>query len=379
MKKKIAILGSTGSIGTQALDVIAQHHDKFEVVALTTNENIELLAQQVKHFQPGYVGITDDKKAEKFKSCGFTDPEILDGKDSLTEIASLPDIDIILIAVVGISGLEPTMEAVRTGKNIALANKETLVAGGHIIMNAAKKTGSKIIPVDSEHSAVFQCLAGCDDPKRIKRIYLTASGGPFRNYDKEELKYVTAEQALKHPNWKMGKKVTIDSSTLMNKGFEVIEARWLFDLPVEQINVVIHPQSIIHSMVEYIDGSIIAQMSRPDMRLPILYALSWPERYESIIGSLDLLAMGRLTFEEPDTDRFPCLNLAYEAARIGGTMPAVLNAADEIVVEKFLKNEISFSEIPIMIEQAMKSHNAIQNPDMECILEVDRDVRKQLM
>ena len=379
MKKKIAILGSTGSIGTQALDVIAQHHDKFEVVALTTNENIELLAQQVTHFQPGYVGITDDKKAVKFKCCGFTDPEILDGKDSLTEIASLPDIDIILIAVVGISGLEPTMEAVRTGKNIALANKETLVAGGHIIMNAAKKTGSKIIPVDSEHSAVFQCLAGCDDPKRIKRIYLTASGGPFRNYDKEELKYVTAEQALKHPNWKMGKKVTIDSSTLMNKGFEVIEARWLFDLPVEQINVVIHPQSIIHSMVEYIDGSIIAQMSRPDMRLPILYALSWPERYESVIGSLDLLAMGRLTFEEPDTARFPCLNLAYEAARIGGTMPAVLNAADEIVVEKFLKNEISFSEIPIMIEQAMKSHNAIQNPDMECILEVDRDVRKQLM
>jgi len=379
MKKRIAILGSTGSIGTQALDVIKQHHDKFEVVALSTNKNIELLAQQVKHFQPQYAGITDDGIAERFRTYGFANLKVLSGKDALAEIASLPHIDIILIAVVGIAGLKPTMEAIKTGKNIALANKETLVVGGHIVVSTAKKTGSRIIPVDSEHSAIFQCVAGCDDLRLVKKIYLTASGGPFRNYDKDELKHVTIEKALKHPNWNMGKKVTIDSATLMYKGFEVIEARWLFDLSAEKIDVIIHPQSIIHSMVEYIDGSIIAQMGRPDMRLPILYALSWPERAEAVTESLDLLSIGPLTFEAPDTERFPCLRLAYQAMEIGGTMPVVLNAADEIAVEKFLNREITFTEIPMMIEQAMKAHKVIPDPDLECILEVDQTVRKQLM
>lgn len=379
MKKKIAILGSTGSIGRQALDVIHQHADNYQVVALTTNRNVGLLAQQVEAFRPAYVGIADAESAEEFKNYGLADLELVSGKDCLVKLATLPEVDLVLVAVVGIAGLEPTIAALEAGKNVALANKESLVAGGHLVMEAARKSGSKIIPVDSEHSAIFQCLAGCDDPARINRVYLTASGGPFRNYTKDELRHVTVEEALNHPNWKMGKKVTIDSATLMNKGLEVIEAHWLFGLSIGQIQVVIHPQSIVHSMVEYIDGSIIAHMGKTDMRLPILYALSWPERIKSSVGSLDLTAMEPLTFEMPDFDRFPCLALAYKALEIGGTMPAVLNAADEVAVEKFLKGEISFIEIPVMIEQAMKSHKAIQNPDLNTILRVDHSVRRQLM
>jgi 1-deoxy-D-xylulose-5-phosphate reductoisomerase len=379
MKKRIAILGSTGSIGRQALDVIHQHADNYQVVALTTNRNVGLLAQQVEAFRPSYVGIVDAESAEEFKNYGLADLELVSGKDCLVKLATLPEVDLVLVAVVGIAGLEPTIAALEAGKNVALANKESLVAGGHLVMEAARKSGSKIIPVDSEHSAIFQCLAGCDDPARINRIYLTASGGPFRSYTKDELRHVTVEEALNHPNWKMGKKVTIDSATLMNKGLEVIEAHWLFGLSIGQIQVVIHPQSIVHSMVEYIDGSIIAHMGKTDMRLPILYALSWPERIKSSVGSLDLTAMEPLTFEMPDFDRFPCLALAYKALEIGGTMPAVLNAADEVAVEKFLKGEISFIEIPVMIEQAMKSHKVIQNPDLNTILRVDHSVRRQLM
>jgi len=379
MKKRIAILGSTGSIGRQALDVIHQHADNYQVVALTTNRNVGLLAQQVEAFRPSYVGIVDAESAEEFKNYGLADLELVSGKDCLVKLATLPEVDLVLVAVVGIAGLEPTIAALEAGKNVALANKESLVAGGHLVMEAARKSGSKIIPVDSEHSAIFQCLAGCDDPARINRVYLTASGGPFRNYTKDELRHVTVEEALNHPNWKMGKKVTIDSATLMNKGLEVIEAHWLFGLSIGQIQVVIHPQSIVHSMVEYIDGSIIAHMGKTDMRLPILYALSWPERIKSSVGSLDLTAMEPLTFEMPDFDRFPCLALAYKALEIGGTMPAVLNAADEVAVEKFLKGEISFIEIPVMIEQAMKSHKVIQNPDLNTILRVDHSVRRQLM
>lgn len=379
MKKRIAILGSTGSIGRQALDVIHQHADNYQVVALTTNRNVGLLAQQVEAFRPSYVGIVDAESAEEFKNYGLADLELVSGKDCLVKLATLPEVDLVLVAVVGIAGLEPTIAALEAGKNVALANKESLVAGGHLVMEAARKSGSKIIPVDSEHSAIFQCLAGCDDPARINRIYLTASGGPFRSYTKDELRHVTVEEALNHPNWKMGKKVTIDSATLMNKGLEVIEAYWLFGLSIGQIQVVIHPQSIVHSMVEYIDGSIIAHMGKTDMRLPILYALSWPERIKSSVGSLDLTAMEPLTFEMPDFDRFPCLALAYKALEIGGTMPAVLNAADEVAVEKFLKGEISFIEIPVMIEQAMKSHKVIQNPDLNTILRVDHSVRRQLM
>ncbi|MFO7153379.1 MAG: 1-deoxy-D-xylulose-5-phosphate reductoisomerase [Caldicoprobacter oshimai] len=379
MKKRIAILGSTGSIGQQALNVIYQYAENFEVVALTTNRNVELLAQQVKAFHPSYVGIVDTESAREFGNYGLSDTEVISGKDCLVKLATLPEVDLVLVAVVGIAGLEPTIAALEAGKNVALANKESLVAGGHLVMEAARKSGSRIIPVDSEHSAIFQCMAGCDDPRRINRVYLTASGGPFRNYTKEDLRHVTVNEALNHPNWKMGKKVTIDSATLMNKGLEVIEAHWLFGLSIEQIKVVIHPQSIVHSMVEYIDGSIIAQMGKTDMRLPILYALSWPERLESTIGGLDLAAMEPLTFEMPDFDRFPCLALAYKALEIGGTMPAVLNAADEVAVEKFLKGEISFMEIPVMIEQAMKSHKAIQNPDLNTILRVDHSIRRQLM
>jgi len=379
MKKRIAILGSTGSIGRQALDVISQYADNFQVVALATNRNIELLAQQVEAFRPAYVGIVDAERAEEFKNYGLTDFELISGKDCLVKLATLSEVDLVLVAVVGIAGLEPTIAALKAGKNVALANKESLVAGGHLVMEAARNSGSKVLPVDSEHSAIFQCLAGCNDPCRVNRIYLTASGGPFRNYTRDELRYVTVEEALNHPTWKMGKKVTIDSATLMNKGLEVIEAHWLFNLSMDQIQVVIHPQSIVHSMVEYIDGSIIAHMARTDMRLPILYALSWPERIRSDIGSLDLTAMEPLTFEMPDFERFPCLALAYKALEIGGTMPAVLNAADEVAVEKFLKGEISFMEIPIMIEQAMKSHKAIQDPDLNTILRVDHSIRRQLM
>ncbi|MBM7581417.1 1-deoxy-D-xylulose-5-phosphate reductoisomerase [Caldicoprobacter guelmensis] len=379
MKKRIAILGSTGSIGRQALDVIYEHVDKFQVVALTTNRNVELLAQQVEAFHPSYVGIVDSESVQEFKNYGLTGVEVLSGKECLKNIATLPEVDLVLVAVVGISGLEPTIAALEAGKDVALANKESLVAGGHLVVEAARKSESKIIPVDSEHSAIFQCLAGCDDPNKIKRIYLTASGGPFRNYSKDQLRHVTVEEALNHPNWRMGKKVTIDSATLMNKGLEVIEAHWLFGLSIEQIQVVIHPQSVIHSMVEYIDGSIIAHMGKTDMRLPILYALSWPQRLESSVGSLELAAMEPLTFEMPDFDRFPCLGLAYKALEIGGTMPVVLNAADEVAVEKFLRGEISFMEIPVMIEQAMKSHKAVQNPDLNTILRVDHGIRRQLM
>lgn len=379
MKKKIAILGSTGSIGRQALDVVREHADDFQIVALAAHRNVELLAQHVENFRPAYVGVVDAESADEFKNRGLTDVELVSGKDSLVKLATLPEVDLVLVAVVGIAGLEPTIAALEAGKNVAPANKESLVAGGHLVMEAARRFGSKVIPVDSEHSAIFQCLAGCDDPSRIKRIYLTASGGPFRDYTRDELRYVTVEDALNHPNWRMGKKVTIDSATLMNKGLEVIEAHWLFGLSIEQIQVVIHPQSIVHSMVEYVDGSIIAQMARTDMRIPIQYALSWPRRIKSGIGSLDLTATEPLTFEMPDFDRFPCLALAYKALEIGGTMPVVLNAADEVAVEKFLKGEISFIEIPVMIEQAMKSHKAIQNPDLNTILRVDHSVRRQLM
>jgi len=379
MKKKIAILGSTGSIGRQALDVVREHADDFQIVALAAHRNVELLAQHVENFRPAYVGVVDAESADEFKNRGLTDVELVSGKDSLVKLATLPEVDLVLVAVVGIAGLEPTIAALEAGKNVALANKESLVAGGHLVMEAARRFGSKVIPVDSEHSAIFQCLAGCDDPSRIKRIYLTASGGPFRDYTRDKLRYVTVEDALNHPNWRMGKKVTIDSATLMNKGLEVIEAHWLFGLSIEQIQVVIHPQSIVHSMVEYVDGSIIAQMARTDMRIPIQYALSWPRRIKSGIGSLDLTATEPLTFEMPDFDRFPCLALAYKALEIGGTMPVVLNAADEVAVEKFLKGEISFIEIPVMIEQAMKSHKAIQNPDLNTILRVDHSVRRQLM
>jgi len=290
----------------------------------------------------------------------------------------MPEADIVLISVVGISGLEATLAAVKAGKDIALANKETLVAGGNLVMDAARLSGSRILPVDSEHSAIFQCLQGSKNKNEIRKILLTASGGPFRGFNMEMLSKVTVADALKHPRWDMGKKVTIDSATLMNKGLEVIEAQWLFGLDLNQIEVIVHPQSIVHSMVQFIDGSILAQMAATDMRLPILYAFSFPERCQAELPTVDFSILGNLTFEAPDTDLFPCLQLAYEAARIGGTMPAVLNAANEIAVQKFLEETISFVEIPKAVEKAMEHHSAVADPTLEDILQADIETRNRL-
>lgn len=376
--KKVAIIGSTGSIGIQTLDILGRYSDMFEVAALSANENIDILEEQIRSFKPAKVAVVNPEKAEMLRKRITPKVEVLSGSESLKALAAMPDVDIVVMAVVGIAGLEATMAAIEAGKYVALANKESLVTGGSLLMDAARKSGGKIIPVDSEHSAIFQCLSGCADINEVNKIILTASGGPFRNYDKESLKQVSVQDALKHPNWKMGKKITIDSATLMNKGLEVIEAVWLFGVNAEQIQVVIHPQSIIHSMVEYIDGSIIAQMSVPDMRLPILYALTYPQRYPGLVQPLNIIEAGELTFSEPDYELFPCLSLAYKAVKIGGTMPTVLNAANEVAVQKFLDGKISFFEIPMLIEKAMRFHKVIENPSIKDILDVDNDTRKLL-
>ncbi len=377
--KRIAILGSTGSIGTQALDIISRFSDDFEVVALSANSNIDLLEEQVRQFKPQKVSVVDIEGAEALRKRITPKIEVLPGKDSLKEIAALPDVDIVLVAIVGIAGLAPTLAAIEAGKDVALANKESLVTAGSLINKTAKTTGSRIIPVDSEHSAIFQCLQGYSNINEVNKIILTASGGPFREYDKESLKQVTVEDALKHPNWNMGKKITIDSATLMNKGLEVIEAMWLFNVDVDQIEVIIHPQSIIHSMVEFVDGAVLAQMGAPDMRLPILYALTYPNRLPSYINNLDFCEIGKLTFEKPNMELFPCLPLAYKAIKIGGTMPTVLNAANEVAVQKFLDGKLSFIEIQILIEKAMRFHQVIEEPTLEDILETDSETRKLLI
>ncbi len=378
LKKRVAILGSTGSIGTQALDILSLYPERYEIKALGAYQNIDLMAKQVEKYSPDLVVLIDEEKADELRSRVDSKIKVDSGTEALIELAASDNIDIVLIAIVGIAGLKPTIAALNAGKTVALANKEVLVAGGEIVTKLADKTGAKIIPVDSEHSAIFQCLQGCRNIDEVNKIYLTASGGPFRGYKRDDLKRVTPEDALKHPNWNMGKKVTIDSATLMNKGLEVIEAKWLFNLSVDQIDVVIHPQSIIHSMVEFVDGAILAQMGTPDMRIPILYAFTYPERYASNVKRLNLLEMGSLTFEEPDVENFPCLSLAYKAIRIGGTMPAVLNAANEIAVDMFLKEQISFLEIPLVIEKAMKSHQVIENPDIDDILRADSETRELL-
>lgn len=378
MKKRVAILGSTGSIGTQALDILSLYPERYEIKALGAYQNIDLMAKQVEKYSPDLVVLIDEEKADELRSRVDSKIKVDSGTEALIELAASDNIDIVLIAIVGIAGLKPTIAALNAGKTVALANKEVLVAGGEIVTKLADKTGAKIIPVDSEHSAIFQCLQGCRNIDEVNKIYLTASGGPFRGYKRDDLKRVTPEDALKHPNWNMGKKVTIDSATLMNKGLEVIEAKWLFNLSVDQIDVVIHPQSIIHSMVEFVDGAILAQMGTTDMRIPILYAFTYPERYASNVKRLNLLEMGSLTFEEPDVENFPCLSLAYKAIRIGGTMPAVLNAANEIAVDMFLKEQISFLEIPLVIEKAMKSHQVIENPDIDDILRADSETRELL-
>lgn len=357
--KKIAVLGSTGSIGQQTLDVVRALPRKFQIIGLAAGENTKLLAEQISEFKPAYICCQGKDAQTHLPASGH--------KISLEEMAVLPEADIIVIATPGQSGLEPLLAAVRAGKKIALANKESLVTAGDIITSEAKKNGAQILPVDSEHSAIWQCLNG--EIEGIARIILTASGGPFLRYTPARLEQVTVEQALKHPSWKMGKKVTIDSATLMNKGLEIIEAHWLFHMPYNHIDVIIHPQSIVHSMVEFIDGSIKAQMGKPDMRLPIQYALSYPERIDNPqLPRIDWSKISSLTFEPPNPDTFPCLNLAREAGARGGTYPAVLCAADEAAVDLFLSGRIKFTSIAHLVEKTLEQHVAIANPVLKDIL-----------
>ena len=375
-KKQIAILGSTGSIGTQALDVIAQHPDKFEVYALTANNNIDLLIKQAIRFTPEVVVIANDKSYFVLKEALQDYPiKVWAGIDAISDIVQNADIDVVLTAMVGFSGLKPTINALKAGKTVALANKETLVVAGEYIIDLALKNRAPILPVDSEHSAIFQCLNG-EELNRINKIWLTASGGPFRNYTREQLQSVTKEQALNHPSWSMGAKVTIDSSTLMNKGLEMIEAKWLFDVDPSHIQVVIHPQSIVHSMVEFEDTSIMAQMGVPDMRVPIQYAFTYPKRLKSDFKPTDFFQLSNLTFEKPDLDVFKNLSFAYEAINKGGNMPCILNAANEIAVESFLQDKISYLAMSDALEQTMQKVSFIENPSLDDYFETDNEARK---
>lgn len=372
--KKISILGSTGSIGIQALDVVGTHRERFKIVGLSALGNIDELEKQIEEFNPEVVAVFEREKAEILSHRVGKKVKIVSGMEGLVTVATSENADIVLTSVVGSVGLLPTLEAIRCKKTIALANKETLVAAGELVTREAKKYAVGIVPVDSEHSAIFQCLQG-EDIKNVSRIILTASGGSFRDWTGAEMEKAGARDALKHPTWNMGKKITIDSSTLMNKGLEVIEARWLFNMELDKIDVVVHPQSVIHSMVEYKDNSIIGQMGVPDMRIPIQYALSYPERIESSVKRLDFGNLGQLTFMPPDMEKFPCLSLAYEALKIGKTMPCVLNGANEVLVEYFLRDRIGFYDIPKFIEKAMEAHKPFSYKTVDEILEVDRWVK----
>ena len=374
MKKQIAILGSTGSIGTQALQVIEEHPDLYEVYALTANNKVDLLVEQARKFKPEAVVIANDDKYLQLKEALSDMPvKVYAGADALSQIVEAEPIDIVLTAMVGYAGLRPTMNAIKAGKMIALANKETLVVAGELIKDLASRYHAPILPVDSEHSAIFQCL---ERENPVAKVILTASGGPFRSYTEEQLRSVRKEQALKHPTWNMGAKITIDSASMMNKGFEVIEAKWLFGVRPDQIEVVVHPQSVIHSMVEFADGAVKAQMGVPDMRLPIQYAFSYPAR-ESLSGErLDLVKYGTLTFEAPDMTRFRNLALAYEALHQGGNMPCIINAANEVVVAAFLKDQISFFGMSDVIEKAMSVVSFIQSPTYSDYVETDAEARR---
>ncbi len=373
--KKTLILGSTGSIGINTLDVIRKHSDKFSVSALTINTRIDLLIPQIQEFNPELVVVVNESAAERLRNTSGIHCKVLSGVEGLIYAAANCDYDILLGAMVGFAGLLPTIEAVKRGKRIALANKETLVVAGELITTLAKKHKAEIIPVDSEHSAIYQCLVG-EKIKEVEKLILTASGGPFLYRSKKDLDNVTVEEALAHPNWKMGNKITIDSASLMNKGLEVIEAYWLFGFPKEKIDVVIHPQSIIHSMVEFVDGSIKAQLGVPDMRLPIQYALSFPERLENDFAKTDFKKIRELTFLEPDLDKFKCLRLAYDTLSSSGTAPCILNAANEVAVEKFLNGSISFNNIPSIIDKALDKIENHKSPDLETIIECDKATRR---
>ena len=373
-KKQIAILGSTGSIGTQALQVIEEHPDLYEAYALTANNQVELLAEQARKFMPAAVVIANEAKYLQLKEMLADLPiQVYAGADALCEIVEAKPIDVVLASMVGYAGLRPTMNAIRAGKAIALANKETLVVAGELINALAQQYHTPILPVDSEHSAIFQCL---EPGNALEKVILTASGGPFRKFTMEQLQHVTKVQALKHPNWDMGAKITIDSATMMNKGFEVIEAKWLFGVRPDQIEVVVHPQSVIHSMVQYEDGAVKAQLGMPDMRLPIQYAFSYPQRIKASFDRLDFSTLKELTFEQPDTNRFRCLALAYEALNRGGNMACIVNAANEVVVSAFLKDRIPFLRMSEVIEQSMAKVPFIQTPTYEDYVATDAEARR---
>lgn len=376
--KRVTILGATGSIGTQTLDVISQNSDDFEVVALTASESVEKMAELIQRFCPSYAVMKNEEKAEELRkllpnhSC-----EILYGMDGFVAVSTLPNVDVVVAAMVGMIGLRPVMEAIRAGKDIALANKETLVTAGHIIMPLAKEYGVSILPVDSEHSAIFQCLNG-EKKSQIETLFLTASGGPFRHGTKEELEKVTVEQALMHPNWSMGAKITIDSATMINKGLEMIEAKWLFDVDIDKIHVLVQPKSVIHSMVGFVDGAVMAQLGTPDMRLPIQYALYYPERNYLGGERLNFEALADIQFEKPNTDVLRGIPIAVGASRIGGSMLTAMNAANEYAVARFLKKDIAFLQIYDMIEYAMSKHQVIKHPDLSQILETERETYERL-
>lgn len=372
--REISILGSTGSIGTQTLEVV-ENLDNIQVTGLSGNQNIDLLEKQARKFKPRFVAVMDEKQAKKLKNrLADVEVKVLSGMDGLIEVATINSVDTVVTSVVGNVGLKPTFEAILAGKNIALANKETLVSAGQLVMDLAKKKKVSIYPVDSEHSAIFQSLQG-NEGNAIRRILLTASGGPFRGKKKAELMHITASDALKHPNWSMGKKITIDSATLMNKGLEVMEAKWLFDVSIDQIEVLVHPQSILHSAVEYEDGAIMAQMGEPDMKVPIQYALTYPKRMKSPFPKVDFTQRNTLTFEKPDLETFRCLALAYHALEVGGTLPTVLNGANEIAVQKFLNGKINFLQIPELIEQTMEAYTVKYEYTLEDLLEADEWAR----
>ncbi|WP_099301034.1 1-deoxy-D-xylulose-5-phosphate reductoisomerase [Bacillus sp. Marseille-P3800] len=377
--KKVSLLGSTGSIGTQTLDVIREHPQAFSLVAMSCGANIELARKQIQEFKPKLVSVAKEEDAKSLQREFGKEVELHYGESGLKEVARMNESDVVVTAITGSVGLLPTLAAIEAGKPVAIANKETLVTAGHLVMAAAKKHNVPLIPVDSEHSAIFQALNG-EPAKAIDRLILTASGGSFRDQSRDELQHVTVEQALSHPNWSMGAKITIDSATMMNKGLEVIEANWLFNIDYDHIDVVIHKESIIHSMVEFVDQSVIAQLGTPDMRVPIQYALTYPNRLERLEGDrLNLAEIGKLHFKDLDFDRYRCMKFAYEAGRSGGTVPTVLNAANEVAVAQFLKGEITFLQIEDVIEQALHSHAMQSNPSLDEILAVDQAVRARVM
>jgi 1-deoxy-D-xylulose-5-phosphate reductoisomerase len=374
--KNVVLLGSTGSIGTSTIKVAEDLPDRIRLVGLAAGGNLELLLEQTRKHRPSVISITDPKKAKAAKNALGTSAEVCCGAEGLIKLATLPSADIVLIAIVGTAGLQPALAAIRAGKDIAVASKEILVMAGEIVMNEARKHGVRVLAVDSEHSAIFQCLDG-KPASSVRNLWLTASGGPFRTTPKAEFPGITVERALKHPSWVMGKKITIDSATLFNKGLEMIEARWLFDIEMGRVKVVVHPQSVVHSMVEFVDGSIVAQLSTPDMCLPIQYALTYPERAGSDRVQTNLAKLGSLTFEEPDLERFPSLNLARRAGEIGGTLPAVLNAANEVAVDAYVNRRITFPRITEIVQQTMDAHHLTPHPTLEQILEADTWARKE--